>query len=260
MALGGCGTVVPEIRDFPNNTSYAENNALVMAIVQGIHCELESAVTRVLNERSSDNFSPQFLKKWGAQVGLTLQLEEKTIISPTGVWTPPPSPSAVFTLGGGLSGTADATRVDKVNYYYKVSELYGNTGSCLRTPNAPSDSLLIQSDLKLAEWLDAMVNGVAFGHITSVGKTNVISHQVTFEIISTGNVTPALKLVRANFNQSGTFFSTSRDRKHDLVITFGPLDKSNSGIFLIPIAEQTHISSQIISGVTTGFKNALPPP
>ena len=102
-----------------------------------------------------------------------------------------------------------------------------------------------------------MVNGVATGDITSVGKQNVLSHEVTFEVISSGNITPAWKLVRANFNQSGSFFTTSRDRKHDLIITFGPLDTSQSGTFLVPIAEQTHISSQLTSGITTGFKDAL---
>ena len=87
--LSGCGTLVPEIRDFPHNGSYAQNNQLVQAIVQSIHCEVEDAVTRVLNEKSSGGFSAQFLRKWGAQVALTLQLEEKTIVSPSAVWTPP---------------------------------------------------------------------------------------------------------------------------------------------------------------------------
>jgi hypothetical protein len=259
LCLGGCGTVVPEIRDFPNNTSYADNNQLVQAIIQSIHCELEDAVTRVINVGPTPN-SAQFLRKWGAQVALTLQLEEKTIVNPTAAWTPASPASAIFTLGGGLSGTVDATRVDKVNFYYKVSELYrGRKVSCSRNPNPPPDSFLIKSDLKLAEWLDAMINGVATGDITSVGKQNVLSHQITFEVVSSGNITPAWKLVRATVNQGGSLFTTSRDRKHDLVITFGPLDTTQSGNFLLPIAEQTHISSQLTSGIATGVKNAVGP-
>jgi hypothetical protein len=117
--------------------------------------------------------------------------------------------------------------------------------------------LLIRSDLKLGEWLNAMTNSVATGQVTSVGKQNVLSHEITFEVATSGNVAPAWKLVRATVNQSGSLFSTSRDRKHDLLITLGPLDTSQSGSFLIPIAENTHISSQITNGVTTGFKNSL---
>lgn len=263
MMLAGCGLVVPEIRDFPNNTSAAKNNVLVQAIIRSIHCELEDAVTSVINAdadtaKANGYFYAQFLGNWGAQVGLTLQMEEKTIVSPNAVYLPPSSPHSIFTLSGGLSGTADATRVDKVNFYYKVSELYlGRNQKCYRDDNPPSDSLLIKSDLKLGEWLDAMVNGVATGNITAVGKQNVLQHQITFEVTTSGNITPAWKLVRATVNQSGSFLTASRDRKHDLVVTFGPLDTSQSGSFLIPIAESAHFSSQLTSGITSGFKSAL---
>ena len=261
--LTGCGTLVPEIRDFPNNTSEAKNNELVQAIIRSIHCELEDAVTGVINADaatapSNRYFYASFLRQWGAQVGLTLQLEEKTIVSPSAVWLPASAPSSIFTLSGGVSGTADATRVDKVNFYYKVRDLYlGRNRKCIRDVNPPSGSLLIQSDLKLAEWLDAMVNGVATGQVTSVGKQNVLSHQITFEVTTSGNITPAWKLVRATFNQNGSLLTASRARKHDLVITFGPLDTTQSGNFLVPIAESTHIASQLTSGITAGFKNAM---
>ncbi|MGY4399307.1 hypothetical protein ACVIYL_000110 [Bradyrhizobium sp. USDA 3315] len=255
--LAGCGLRVPEIRDFPNGGSYASNNALVQAIVRSVHCELEDAVTRVLNARAGSS-DALFLRKWGAQVALTIQLEEKSTANPTAVWLPPSPPSSIFSLSGAFNGSADATRVDKVNFYYKVSELYlGPNGRCERDTTAPTDSLLIQSDLKLAEWLDAMVNGVATGQITSVAKQNVLSHQVTFEIDTSGSITPAWKLVRATFNQSGNLLSALRNRKHDLVVTFAPLDKTQSGNFLIPIGESTHIASQLTSGITTGFKSAL---
>jgi hypothetical protein len=51
LTLAGCGTAVPEIRDFPNDRSEAQNDALVHAIIVSIHCELEDAVTDVINER-----------------------------------------------------------------------------------------------------------------------------------------------------------------------------------------------------------------
>jgi len=261
--LTGCGTLVPEIRDFPNNTSEAKNNELVQAIIVSIRCELNDAVTAVIKAdaftaKADRFFYAQFLQKWGAQVALTLQLDEKTMVSPNTIYLPISSPSSIFTLSGGLSATADATRIDKVNFYYKVSELYMRRNqTCERDVNPPAGSLLIQSDLKLREWLDVMVNGVATGQITSVGKQNVLSHQITFQVTTSGNITPAWKLVTATVNQNDPLFTTSRDRKHDLIITFGPLDTSQSGNFLIPIAENTHISSQLTSGVTSGLRNAL---
>src|SRR5450432_985163 len=216
MMLTGCGVLVPQIRDFPANTSEAQNNLLVQAIVVSVHCELEDAVTSVINAdantaKANGFFYAQFLRKWGAQVALTLQMEEKSIASPNGVFLPASPLTSVFSLSGGLSGTADATRTDKVNFYYKVSELYlGRGRKCDRDVNPPADSLLIQSDLKLREWLDAMINGVASGVVTSVGKQNVLSHQITFEVITSGNITPAWKLVRGTINQSGSFLTASR--------------------------------------------------
>jgi hypothetical protein len=261
IMLASCGFVVPEIRDFPNNTSVAKNNVLVQAIIRSIHCELEDAVTSVINAdidtaNANRYFYANFLRKWGAQVALTLQMEEKTIVNPNAVYLPPSPPSSIFTLSGGLTGTADATRVDKVNFFYKVSDLYlGRNQKCYRDYNPPSDSLLIKSDLKLGEWLDAMVNGVATGQITTVGKENVLQHQITFKVSTEGDITPAWKLVRATFNQSGSFLTASRDRTHDLIITFGPIDPSQINS-LIPIAENAHSASQLTSGITSGFKSS----
>jgi hypothetical protein len=253
--LGGCGLFVPEIRDFPNNTSTVSNNLLVQAIIISIHCELEDAVTRVINDDiatapANRFYYAQFLRKWGAEVALTLTLDEKSVVNPSGIYAPLSPLTSVFTLGGGLSASAEATRVEKVNYYYKVSELYlGPNRKCERDVNPPRDSLLIQSDLKLYEWLSAMINGTATGIITSVSNQNVLSHEITFDIVTTGNLNPAWTLVRGSIDQGTTLLMGSRDRKHDLLVTFGPLDKSQSGTFLTPIAEQTHISSQLISGI-----------
>jgi hypothetical protein len=47
------------------------------------------------------------------------------------------------------------------------------------------------------------------------------------------------------------------DRTHDLVITFGPLDKPHGGKSLIAIAEQSHFTSQLTSGFRTVVRPAL---
>jgi hypothetical protein len=256
VMLGGCGLYVPEVRDFPNGRSTVSNNLLVQAIIISIHCELEDAVTRVINDdiataKANRFYYAQFLRNWGAEVALTLTLDEKSVVNPSGIYAPLSPLTSVFTLSGGLSATAEATRVDKVNYYYRVSELYlGPNRKCVRDDNPPKDSLLIQSDLKLYEWLSVMVNGTATGIITSVSNQNVLSHQITFDVVTTGNLNPAWTLVRGSIGQGTTLLAASRDRKHDLLVTFGPLDKSQSGTFLTPIAEQTHISSQVISGIS----------
>lgn len=87
----------------------------------------------------------------------------------------------------------------------------------------------MQTDLGLAEWLRDNVTASNTGKIKfatdySDGplKTNVISHEIKFSITTTGNVTPGWKLTRFLINQSGNFFSATRDRTNDLTITLGP--------------------------------------
>jgi hypothetical protein len=218
LSLAGCGTYVPEIQEFPGDDVSAA--LLVHAIVDSIHCEIRNAITTVIdndNEASKHNQGVHYaayLYDWGAQIGLTLQVEEKSGVSPSVNWLPRPFGTTIFNLSAGGTLSADATRIDKLNYYYTVRELYA-LGSCPRNfnPPHPTGSLLIQSDLKLAEWLSAQVLEVetgAFGppiNPNSVLKQNALSHEVKFEVVSTGSLTPAWKLTRFTINQTGPFLS-----------------------------------------------------
>src|SRR5215471_263054 len=117
--LAGCGLSVPEMREFPNNGTPVSNDLLVQAIIISVHCELEDAVTRVINDdaataHANGSFYVQFLRGWGAQVALTLALDEKSIVNPSGIYTPVSALSSVFSLSGALSATAEASRIEKL--------------------------------------------------------------------------------------------------------------------------------------------------
>src|SRR5262245_51085603 len=51
-----------------------------------------------------------FLLRWGTEMTLTLTIDEKSSVAPNLTWLPPSAASSVFSLGGGLGGSADATR------------------------------------------------------------------------------------------------------------------------------------------------------
>ncbi len=158
LLLGGCGTYVPEIQEFPGTT--VDSQLLVQAIVRSIHCEIRNAVAYVVDrDKSLASFhngarTAPWMEKWGVQVQLTLTIDEKSSVAPSAVWTPPNPATALFMLGGGVSASADATRVDTFNYYYTVKDLLA-LGYCPANDNAqaPPGSLLIQGDLKTKEWL-----------------------------------------------------------------------------------------------------------
>jgi hypothetical protein len=277
--LAGCGTVVPNL---PESGGDAQTMLLVKAIVGGIHCELRNAID-IVYKRDAE-VAPLnngvshvgYLKDWAVQVTLSLQVEEKTSVSPSALWTPNGALSSIFSIGASVTGSADATRIDKLNYFYTVQELRAS-GACPSAPSPPEQpgSLLIQSDLKIAEWLASHVLLVGTNEVIprraafsgspgrsatgaadvlrsgNTGPPNGFSHEVIFDVVSSGTVTPSWKLIKASFNQSGTPFSTSRDRKHDLLLTFGPQDPRLAQT-LAPTAQSLHSSALFGQNIPRG--------
>jgi hypothetical protein len=89
---------------------------------------------------------------------------------------------------------------------------------------------LLQSDLKLAEWLFTAVGAVNTKTIdmdltSRAVKENALQHQIKFEIVTGVSATPSWKLKEVTVNPGGDFFKTSRTRTHDLIITLAEADK-----------------------------------
>jgi hypothetical protein len=198
-------------------------------------------------------------------VALTLTIDEKSTINPSSVLTPVGPLTTVFTLLGSFLGSADATRTDIVNFYYPVPDLYKRAarGGCItgvQPKNSTATSFLIQSDLKLQEWLQDQLLSSVTGEInlptspnSPTGK-NVISHEVKFQVVTTGDITPAWKLIQVNFNQTGNLFEASRTRTNDLLITLGPRDFKG---FTSEAARNSHLASQIGLSVSTNLRPGL---
>jgi hypothetical protein len=266
IALCGCGTRVPDLREWPENDHFGAVD-LVRIIVRSVECELKHTVTDVVNTNTNQahlranhrNYSA-FLNDWGAEVALTFTIVEKSGINPNATWLPAPSAGAIFTLNGNVSLSGQATRIQKMNIFYTMRDLYLPEGKdCDASGEDPSGSFLIRNDLKLRDVLDARILPAVVGiaDLPGSGQKNVLSQEISFQAVLSGSLTPTVLLTRASVNTGGSFLSGSRDRTQDLLITFGPLDKAAGGKSLIAIAEQSHFTSQINSGVTTGFKSVL---
>jgi hypothetical protein len=223
ILLSGCGLNVPEIQDFGDQSS---GNQLVQSILYNVTCEVQDAIYDIYNNPDGPRKST-FLDTWGVQLNLSLQVEEKSSANPSANWMPLSPASAVFNLAGSATLSADATRQDKTASYFTVAELRKHD----RCPKEgrPGGVLLMQSNLGLFEWLNANViaaetQKIHYSSDYSDGplKTNVLSHEVKFDITTSGNLTPGWKLTRVAVNQSGNLFSATRDRTNDLTITLGP--------------------------------------
>jgi hypothetical protein len=256
---------VPDIQEVGDRT---EGQRFVQALIINITCELRAA----LDDLRLAYPEGTFIDSWGIQTTLTLTYDEKGALAPGVLWTPPSPADSVFSLGAGFSVSSGATRMNKINAYYLVSELKKARCSDAARPNG---LFLLQSDLKLSEWLfDAvsasMTNTINFRNTTLAVKENVLQHEVKFEVDTTGTLAPSWKLTRVTVNPSGNLFSTSRTRTNDLLITLGPAvpevvaavarDGRRKAVVAAQPTRQAadlHLSSSVSTGIETAVRNAL---
>jgi hypothetical protein len=138
-ALAGCGTFVPGFGEFYDT---AVPDSLIDALVSYVHCEVKSQVEFIIlddidivQRGYETRRHLQWLDDWGAQLSLTLTVEDKTTLSP-GVTFNKILPNSVtqFPLNGnvttaqlqtvslGATGSADATRKAVISWFVDFRE------------------------------------------------------------------------------------------------------------------------------------------
>ena len=146
--------------------------------------------------------------------------------------------------------------------FFTVKELlYGLDSrglSCIPSHH-PNASLFLESDLKIDDWLSAAMlinrNGAVdyAANATAQAGKNGITHDIKFEIVSSGSLNPQWKLVRFTGNTSPALLAASRDRVQELIITFGPADK---GMLAGPAAN-SHLATQTGSAVSQAIQGLV---
>ena len=260
MVLAGCGTSTPGLGSWPDSSTINEET-MIQEIVRSVSCELRAAVTNIIDKdiddskrRPSGRRYTDFLNDWGAEVALNLTIIEKSSLSPSAIITSATNILPIFSANSGISLSSEATRMEKMNTFYTIKQLYypGNP-NCEPGDGNRYGSALVQSDLRLYSLLEGRIGVSILGYANEPisGEKNVLNHTISFKIQTSGNLTPSWKLVRATVNPSGNLFSTSRDNTQELVITFGPIDRAKDGKKLIAIAEQAHQNAQLQTGLRT---------
>jgi hypothetical protein len=241
--LGGCGTRVPPIQDIGDDVA---GQQLVNAIVYNITCDVQDGISYIYKHQLST-----FLDNWGVQLTLNLTVEEKSSVNPSLSYLP----TSMFTLGVDGTLSSEATRTEKINSYYTVKQLL-KIGPCSNRENGP---LLRANDLGLKailfDSLAARNKGLMQFSDDPKGPlgTNVISHEVKFEVVLSGDITPAWVLKYVKIDPSSPVFSAKRDKTHDLVITLGPTDAS--GTAPSQAAAFSALASDIGVSISNNVKN-----
>ena len=80
----GCGTYVPALAD------YGDEGLLVQSIVTSIHCDVANAVKKFVDRQGrSDPVASEWYNHWGAEIALTLAIDDLSSVSPNAVGMPP---------------------------------------------------------------------------------------------------------------------------------------------------------------------------
>jgi hypothetical protein len=260
MALGlsACGTYVPELQDFGGPT---ESLIYVNDVTTNVSCEVRDAVSGLYAQYEGYK-EISFLDNWGAQIDLTLTVNENGSVAPATQFFPLGQPKNwKFNWGFNADISSSATRTDTVSYFYPISEL---KRPC---PWRPSGAMLLQSDLKFKEWLFDAVGlsitkeaSLPAGGGTSGKPTNVLTHTVTFVLTTSGGVSPQWALVNSAFVHVPLTFG--RMRTNTMLVTLGPTapappadGKKGTTRQLAPTALNKALAQNIATAITNTLNN-----
>lgn len=221
VTVGGCGLYVPEMQEWhepPEQQKITENR-----IINHIKCELhkgvDDAIDKYYGAGKRSGLTAEWIKSWLATVTLKLSVEEKGTANPGISWVRALSDARTFTLGAGVNGSSDATRIETISFTYPLKDL--RAARPIVNPCANPGEVLVEGDLKIGQFLDKKVFLTTVPG-TIVGPYSAFSYQVSFVVVYGGAVTPSWKLVDFTVNPDSPFLSGTRTRTHDITITLAP--------------------------------------
>ncbi|TIR17104.1 MAG: hypothetical protein E5X33_27050 [Mesorhizobium sp.] len=168
---------------------------------------------------------------WGVKYSIRFQVVETGTVNPSLVYKPAAFGSTLFTLGAGGSVASTATREVKENFYFSVKDLVAHP-ACepVRKPEDRFKSGLVSDDLGLRAWLASYILTTASGAGRAPVDKNTpiekeaLTDRVNFKVVASGSINPGWTLKAFNIDSKGDLLSASRDRSHELLITYGPID------------------------------------
>lgn len=264
-----CGTYVPGHHEFYQ--SRGEGSVAIAMIINNVVCETRDAVYDIINRDKNLVFNKtiperqtKWLDDWGAQLTLNLTVNEKGGITPSVLASPASASLTPFSIAAGGTLSSEANRIDKLHAYYSVREL--SRARCDESQR-PGGLYLMQSDLKLREWLSdvSSVQATNFVKLPSKNEApfnqDVISHEVQFMVTTSSDLTPTWKLIDVTVNPNAPLLSAGRVRTHNLLITLGPMDKkalANGKYQPSQAAQNSNLASDIGIAVRNNIGNGRP--
>jgi hypothetical protein len=219
--LAGCGLYVPEVQELyePRDQQMFTENDLINNIKCELHRGLDLALAKYHIPEGKGIYAADWFRQWKATVNLKLTVEEKSSINPGLTWLKPLTGTNTFTLGAGLTGSSDASRIETIAFSYPLSALHA--AGPINQPCEDPNIALVMGDLKIGQFIEKKV-GLSTIPGTIVGPYSAFNYEVSFVVVYSGSITPTWKLVDITALPNSPFLSSSRSRTNDITITFAP--------------------------------------
>ena len=271
LHLGACGTYVPSINEVWEPAEV--DDTVVYRIKKSVFCELRQASSKVGNGRivvKGQNV-PNLPDDWGAQLTLTLQVDETGAADPSVAYNTVVN-GGTFSLPLTSKLSSQATRRDVYYSYHSARSLKypldGGDTSCSEfnsdysmRPLDRSGSSRLFGNLGIERWLTGALlaqNALPSSPFPKkmADKGDVLSYNVKFIVITGGTVNPTLRLMNISTGAGDPLLSANRTRTHELLLTFGPSEDIKGKRAPSQAAQGVHLSGEIYSAVASGVRSA----
>lgn len=250
MLLPACGLQVPDKDPLSTNDIRADNGMSRQGIIESnIIANVRCEVTRGLYNAVTTGGVP-WISEWGTSISLNLTWEESTAANAGLLHTTPIGGADVFSIGGGLSGSARATRNESVTMTLENRELINDAILNSRRKQGHDCSGLetgvtVSSNLKIDEFIydkaTIAVGGVGQTRSNRYPQFSNFQETLTFVVSVGGSVTPSWKFVRLTVNPAGPTLGVARTNTSQIIITLGPLAKPGRPAGSVELATQAAV-------------------
>ena len=261
VLLVGCGLYVPEKDPLHKDTvsadkQYSRQGAVEANILANIRCEVTKGLFRAIATKKVP-----WLGAWGVTISLNLTWEEQSDIAAGLIYSDPLGGAKLFTLGGGLTGSARATRTEAMTLTWENEILIKEAILTHRNdPNLDCSVLqtgaTVNSNLKIDEFIydKAFIAGTPTARTRSIeyAPFSTFQETVAFVISHTADVTPTWTLTRVTINPSAPFLGGKRTKTSQIIITLGPIETKETvaGQAQLALQAQVQHESALIGGST----------
>ncbi|MBY5529701.1 hypothetical protein GFL91_13880 [Rhizobium leguminosarum bv. viciae] len=244
---------MPEKDLFRENTKSSENNMSLQGrveanILANIRCEVTKGLFRAVA-----NHQVPWLAGWGVTISLNLTWEEQSNISPGLSYSDSIGASSLFNVGGGISGSAHATRTEAITLTWDNAVLLKEAIATHKTDPALDCSVTekgvtVESNLKIDEFIFDKASIAATPTSTTRGfqyaPFSTFQETLTFVVAFSGGITPTWKLKKFTVNPDGSFFGATRTKTSNIIVTLGPIAAPATAAGMAELGLQAQVQHQ----------------